>query len=177
MHCGKAVEDDDLHGFPFTVFAPRKDDLGVPIDNNLLRNRADLVSSGGTGPVLRGADRISHPGAEEILNDAAFKEPEPGQVGNLGRNALIGPGFWNVDLSLAKSVPATWLGDSGRIQVRADFFNAFNHTNLGTSDSDLTSPDFGLARWGRSGFESPFRASTILSETPRQIELQLKVYF
>ena len=48
--------------------------------------------------------------------------------GNLGRNALVGPGFSNTDLSILKNIS---LGGSKRLQLRTEVFNLFNAANFG----------------------------------------------
>ena len=48
---------------------------------------------------------------------------------------LRGPGWWNMDMNLAKTIK--W-SDHYNVQLRADTFNTFNHPNLGTPDSKLT---------------------------------------
>src|SRR5260370_943980 len=47
--------------------------------------------------------------------------------GNLGRNALYGPGFAEVDLSVFKNFP---IRERLRIQLRAEMFNVPNRINL-----------------------------------------------
>ncbi len=47
--------------------------------------------------------------------------------GNVGRNAFTGPHYRNFDFSIAKNTP---LGERVTMQVRADFFNIFNHPNF-----------------------------------------------
>jgi hypothetical protein len=47
--------------------------------------------------------------------------------GSLGRNAFHGPHFRNFDFTLAKT---TALGERIKMQLRADFFNIFNHVNF-----------------------------------------------
>jgi hypothetical protein len=51
------------------------------------------------------------------------------------RNAFTGPGFWNVDFGVFKRIR---LNETMSIQLRAEFFNIFNHANLYV---DYTSPD------------------------------------
>src|SRR5439155_8204455 len=48
--------------------------------------------------------------------------------GNLRRNSIYGPAFYNTDLSLFKT---TKLGGSARLQLRVEVFDLFNHANLG----------------------------------------------
>ena len=48
--------------------------------------------------------------------------------GNLGRNAIIGPGFSDTDLSIIKNVR---LRGPARVQLRIETFNVFNQANYG----------------------------------------------
>ncbi len=61
------------------------------------------------------------------LNGNAFVDPPLGTFGTLGRNAIYGPHFWNVDFALAKSTPLT---ERVNLQLRAELFNIFNHPNF-----------------------------------------------
>jgi hypothetical protein len=119
-------------------------------------------------------------GGLQILNPAGFAEAAPSMLGNEGRNAFIGPGFYSVDLSVARSFGLRWLGESGRLKLRADAFNVLNHANLGNPDSLLTnppSPTFGIATFGRQGRQSGFPAVSPLNETARQVQLSVKIEF
>jgi len=62
------------------------------------------------------------------INLQCFSFPNPGELGNLGRNTLRGPGLVDFDPSLAK----TWGFDRERmrLQFRAEFFNILNRTNF-----------------------------------------------
>jgi hypothetical protein len=62
----------------------------------------------------------------------AFARPAVGTFGNWGRDSVEGPGYIDTDLSVAKSIP---LKESLNLQLRADFFNLFNHVNLGQPSS------------------------------------------
>ena len=63
--------------------------------------------------------------------------------GNTGRNAFRGPGLTNADLSLARTFGVRWLGESGRLTIRADAFNALNTTQFGIPGRTLGNADFG----------------------------------
>ena len=71
-----------------------------------------------------------------------FPTPGLGQEGSLGRNTFIGPGYANTDLSLLKENKIPWfVGNEGAtLQIRAEFYNAFNRVNLSGVSSDLTNP-------------------------------------
>jgi hypothetical protein len=95
----------------------------------------------------------------------AFVLPAAGTWGNLGRGTLRGPGLANVDLSLLKT---TTVSESMSVQFRTEFFNAFNHTNLGTPNpiafsGGAVSPSAGLI--------------TSTATTARQIQFALKLIF
>ena len=85
---------------------------------------------------------VTQPGAIQWLNPDAFVSAvDPGtgacaggdaaktcQFGNLGRNALRGPGFTWSDLYLTR-----WFALADRVKLRVDgqFFNVLNHPNFG----------------------------------------------
>jgi hypothetical protein len=62
------------------------------------------------------------------------------RFGSLGRNVITGPAFNNVDCSIIKN---TDIGDSLRVQFRAEFFDLFNHANFGRPGTVVESPGFG----------------------------------
>lgn len=53
--------------------------------------------------------------------------PPAGCIGNLGRNAFVTPNFFQWDMRVSKSIP---MGERLRLQLIADGFNLFNHTNI-----------------------------------------------
>ncbi|HEX5081129.1 MAG TPA: hypothetical protein VFY40_03720, partial [Blastocatellia bacterium] len=71
-----------------------------------------------------------------ILNPAAFAIPKPGAFGNLERNLLHGPGFFQQDIIVAKKFVIT---ESTNLEFRSEFFNIFNVTNFGNPPGQLPS--------------------------------------
>jgi hypothetical protein len=107
------------------------------------------------------------------LNGIAFTQPEPGTFGNLGRNAIFGPKFWNVDFALAKS---TRIYERLSLQFRAEFFNIFNHPNFALPNFfvDPGSPQQGLIT------QTPDQAQTnpgLGGGGPRVVQLGMKLLF
>ena len=100
-------------GFPITIQAA---DLGG-LNDTSGTNRADLVGDPNIGDRTVG----------RWFNTAAFAQPAPGALGNLGRNTERGPGVNNLDLALFKNVPIT---SEVRLQFRLESFNALNHTQF-----------------------------------------------
>ena len=78
--------------------------------------------------VVAGVKATSKPCiAGTFFNTCAFQNPALGSLGNLSINSLEGPGEKNVDFALLKKIP---LGESRRLELRAETFNAFNHPNF-----------------------------------------------
>ncbi len=88
--------------------------------------------------------------------------------GNLGRNAVYGPGFGNTDLSLIKNLA---LAGSARLQFRIEAFNIFNQTNLGLPGRIATvgSTSFGVI--------TNTRFPTGDSGSSRQVQFAVKALF
>jgi hypothetical protein len=150
-------------GLPFTVVSPYVYTLNgaaLPVGA-----RPDLLD-----PVaVHQATAV--PGGKQLVNSLSLAAPSNLTPGTLGRNAFQGPGFWNVDLSLTRSFALRKLGESGRMQIGASAFNAFNHSNLGLPDTA------GLALYGADQNQTQFPAALPLFPSPRRIQLQLKVSF
>lgn len=62
----------------------------------------------------------------------AFTDPGKGNLGNIGRNTLHGPGLFTEDLSVMKNFRAT---ERVKAQFRMDVFNVFNHPVGGFSST------------------------------------------
>jgi hypothetical protein len=88
--------------------------------------------------------------------------------GNLKRNAIRGPSFYNTDLSLIKN---TKLGGSARLQLRVEVFDLFDHANFGQPGRVATpgSTSFGVI--------TNTRFPTGDSGSSRQIQFAAKVLF
>jgi hypothetical protein len=113
----------------------------------------------------------------QFFNPAAFSAPAYGTVGNLGRDSLTGPGYKDVDLSLAKT---TQIDERFRVQFRAEFFNVLNHTNLQTPSETVftTGPTQGtVANQTTAAVVSPTAGVITSAATTRQIQLGLKLLF
>jgi hypothetical protein len=80
--------------------------------------------------------------------------------GNLGRNTYIGPGWWNLDFSVSKDT--TFVHET-KLQLRAEFFNIFNHTTFASPGGQITSSTFGV--------------SNLTENNERQIQLAARVLF
>jgi hypothetical protein len=100
--------------------------------------------------------------------------------GNLGRNALRGFAATQWDFAVHRDFP---IGESVKLQLRAEVFNLLNHPNFGPPVNDLSNPtQFGQATQmlGRSldqnvgggSFSSLYQIGG-----PRSLQLALKLFF
>ncbi len=60
-----------------------------------------------------------------------------GGFGNMGRNALVGPGFADTDFSVEKN---TTIFENVKLQLRVDAFDIFNHASFGNPSTAITLP-------------------------------------
>jgi hypothetical protein len=146
-------------GLPWT---PSYQDCGSDRDTGPCR--PDLIGSfdasvGDFDPVARRVPFFT----SAPLGTGAFGDPANLTFGNVGRNTLTGPSFFNTDLSVFKNITIT---EQVKAQFRTEFFNVFNHTNLGNPNNCA---DCG----GNSGFIT----GTAVGYMPRQIQFGLKILF
>ena len=83
----------------------------------------------------------------DALADASgnivLQHPRPGQLGTLGLNTIEGPGSWDVDMNIQKTVQ---LGESRSVSIRMDAQNIFNHPTPGNPNLNINSGTFGQIR-------------------------------
>jgi hypothetical protein len=82
---------------------------------------------------------LPDPSPNQWINPAAFVRQATG-FGDAGRNILTGPGFADVDLSIAKD---TKIRERLSLQFRSEAFNLFNHPNFGQPQNNLAVATFG----------------------------------
>lgn len=88
------------------------------------------------------------------------------RFGNLGRNAIIGPGFHNVDFSVLKNMRVS---EKVSLQFRAEAFDLFNRANFGQPGRIVGTQAFGRI--------TDTRFPTGDSGSSRQIQFALKLMF
>jgi len=103
----------------------------------------------------------------QYVSNAGFSAPLAGWLGgpnlgfgNMGKDAVVGAGRTNFSTALYKSFAFT---ESAHLELRADSFNTFNHTQFnGLSDTNPQNDDFGFVN---------------SAQDPRTFELGLKLAF
>jgi Carboxypeptidase regulatory-like domain len=127
------------------------------------------VGSGNQRPSVTSISALRQQGPNRELqyfNPAALYVV-PYAFGNLGRNVLRADSYADFDLGLAKywGIPPSWIlgHENSNVEFRAEFFNTFNHPNLGAPVSSTGRSDIGRVE-GING-------------SPRDIQFGLKVNF
>jgi hypothetical protein len=94
------------------------------------------------------------------VNPAAFAAPDLYTFGTVGRNTLIGPGFYQWDFGGDKNFRIT---ERFTFQFRAEIFNITNRTNFSNPANDLGSPSTFGRITGTSGapLEAQFGAKVL----------------
>jgi len=114
------------------------------------------------GPGCESLTNVGNPNRYIKTQCLAF--PSPTNLrGNLGRNAVIGPGLSNLDISLFKNNRIRRISENFNVQFRAEFFNALNHPQFANPDANFTSPTFGVI--------------SATAVNPRVVQLALKLEF
>jgi len=106
-----------------------------------------------------------NPMSGPIQGTPYFGTCNPGPPG-IGRNSFRGPGYFNVDTSIAKrfGLPTMkFLGEGASIELRGNFFNFFNKLNLEplvsqSANVNISNPLFGLSPGGLAGRVIEFQA-------------------
>ncbi len=132
---------DVSSGRPFNVISGED----TRLDLGASQARPSILSSGGTTSIyIPGV----HFGTADVClaNDKSIftvpgVSPFAGCDGNLGRNAFLGPGFFQIDLRLAKRIP---LGERLKLDLIADGFNMLNRTNI-AAVNQLCDPTVGAS--------------------------------
>ncbi len=123
-------------------------------------NISNIIPNSNNRPDVSGS--VSYPKTvANWFNGSVFGPTVAGTWGNEPFNALRGPGRQNWNLSLFKSFLFSESRGS-KLEFRAEFFNAFNHTEFNNVSTTFSSGNFG---------------AITSAHDPREIQLGLKLYF
>jgi len=115
---------------------------GAPFSVNLGVDQANI----GAGPAQR-PDQLRNPDlpahertTERWFDTSAFALPTSFTFGTAPRNSVIGPGFANLDLVIAK---AWTMAGTRQLELRWEIFNALNKANFDLPNRIFGTPNFG----------------------------------
>jgi Carboxypeptidase regulatory-like domain/TonB dependent receptor len=140
-------------GFPIRV--QTQDDLELQSSFNFEDANTPQI----TGPVQfmnpRSSSNPSH-----LYFTGNISDPAPGAFGNLPHSLCCGPALSDTDLVLSKKTP---INERWNTEFRAEFYNAWNHTQLSNPDGNFSDSTFGEVLRTREG--------------PRVVQFGLKFLF
>jgi hypothetical protein len=150
---------------------------GSPVDIMDGQDRSNIGSSSMDRPnsVAGQSVTLSNPTPNEWFNVQAFALQPQYTFGNLGRNTVIGPSLFSVDISLKKEMSFT---ERLKLQLRLDAFNAFNHPNFGSPGNGLAADHLdanGVPTPGSGSFGTITSLNSNISM--RQLQVSLKLVF
>lgn len=132
---------------------------GLPLNISFPGDNAG-IGGGPYRPDLVRSPNVDQKTRERIFDPGAFAAPPRGAFGNAARNVAVGAGINNWDLSVFKNFPL-W-SESSSLQFRAEFYNAFNHTQFNSFRTAFGAAGFGSAVGARDA---------------RSIQFGLKLYY
>jgi hypothetical protein len=132
---------------------------GAPFNVTTQTNTTNAFSAGALRADVVSNPNLDSPQLSRWFDTGAFRQPAAYTFGNQGMNILRADGRAVVNLSLLRNFS---IRESVRVQLRGEFFNAFNH------------PDFGVPGrvFGAAGF-----AVVNSATAARQIQLGLRFIY
>ncbi|MDA1312442.1 MAG: TonB-dependent receptor [Acidobacteria bacterium] len=167
---------DNQHGAVRQVFGGWQASSIMTFSTGFASAVSGVGDTTGTGvssrpSVVAGQEAVIDGGGDRnrwFNTDAFFVTPN-GQFGNAQRQPLYLPGMNNIDFSIIKNIRFSEEGHN--VQLRFEFFNFFNHVNLGAPGLSVRVPEtFGVITTARQG-------SAGVNNDARVIQLSLKYSF
>jgi hypothetical protein len=145
-------------GFPIRVQSSNDSELENSFDFEL-PGKPDLIAPLHTQDPRKNGGYYFDPNSFALPEQTATSTPLQ-LLGNAPRTICCGPGINNFDFSIQKITP---VGEGKHFEFRAEFFNAFNHTQFLNPDGNISDgSDFGKVKRTRD---------------PRNIQFALKFAF
>lgn len=138
-------------GFPIRVFDPYDDEL-----------QSSYFFEDANTPNISGKPEFVNPkqnGGFYLLSNN-ISEPNPGTFGNMPHSLCCGSPLSNTDMVISKKTP---INERFNTEFRAEFYNAWNHTQYANPDGNYGNSTFGQILNTREG--------------PRVMQFALKVLF
>jgi Carboxypeptidase regulatory-like domain/TonB dependent receptor len=155
-----------MSGTPFNVVQGNANNLNAPGSGqmpDLVNPNVQIFDDNLKGALPTGGD----PTRYQYFDRTAFAAVnipagQPQRFGTAGRNILRGPGFFNTDLSLFRTIG---IMEGINLQFRAEALNALNHPNFGNPGADVSN-------LGQFGF-----ITTLVGQPSRIFRLGARVSF
>jgi hypothetical protein len=153
--------------------------VGIPFfagaSNGICAAKAAAIDGAAVGPASAALNLFGC----YAQGNSIMLPPPLGQFGNMGRNTFQDSGFKNFDFSFAKNFH---FGEQYRLQLRAEFFNIFNHPNFanpygGQNGFGLNDPSVQPFGCGCATPDIAAANPAVGSGGPRSIQLGAKFVF
>ena len=170
-------------GYPFTVVEGFNRSQNLAADTIALADRPDVLPGVRYADITRGVSRGcgSIPEGTPVrtpdlwFDPCAFTLQPAGFFGNAARNALTGPRFTTLDVSIGRRFPV-W--EAHELEFRGDLFNLFNHANLATPSSPTGAQVTGGVIVFPTAASAPTGGQIFRTVTDsRQVQLSLRYRF
>ncbi len=132
---------------------------GAPFTVNIASDQANIGAGPAQRPNISGDPDGGPKTPQQWFNTAVFSLPALYTFGNAPRNAVIGPGLEEFDLSFQKDMQLT---EAAKLQFRAEAYNVFNHPNFNIPNRTAFTANFG---------------SVSSAQDSRQLQFALKLLF
>jgi hypothetical protein len=142
-------------GFPIRIQNPNDDELQGSVAFFEGANTPQV-----TGPIQFMSPKTSAANLNNTYFSGSFAPPAQGTFGNVPHALCCGPAISNTDLVISKKTP---INERWNTEFRAEFYNAWNHTEFNNPDGNFADSTFGQVLKTREG--------------PRLIQFALKVLF
>jgi hypothetical protein len=158
-------------GIPFTVTAG-SDVARYTTTGGAGADRPDWAAPSAACPDPSPSGAINKHNPNNYVNGACFALAPPGYIGNVGPLAFYGPGVFNTDISLRKTI---LLRESKSFVFSADMFNAFNRANFSdpTVLAAFSTSGAPVSNFGAINVNNPYATVT----TSRQFQIMGRFVF
>ena len=104
----------------------------------------------------------------QAFRTSVFQMPTVGSLGTLSKTLITGPGIKNFDVSIFKNIPL--YKERAHAQLRAEFYNFFNHTQFSSLDN--------TARFAANGSQANAQfGQYTAARDPRVMQLAVRLEF
>lgn len=134
-----------------------------------------VLASVGTGS----PGTCSGPGSDvtqPCFNTSAFSASPTG-FGNVGRNSMRGPGYFNSDFSVWKSIHVIPHWEKAELRIGFQFYNVFNHPNFDNPINDKSNTAFGTLQRTVSPATTIYGVGLGADASPRLVQLKAQFQF
>ena len=132
---------------------------GAPFTVNISSDQANIGAGPAQRPNISGKPNDGPKTPQQWFNTSVFSLPGLFTFGNSPRNAVIGPGVQEFDLSLQKDIQ---IAEAAKLLLRVEAYNLFNHPNFNIPNRTAFTANFG---------------NISSAQESRQIQLALKLAF